>query len=54
MHVEESSAFKIIPSINGDEWLSPWGLINSGQLEGDYKDLLISMLEFEILYRSNS
>ena len=43
MHVEKSSAFKIIPSINGDEWLSPWGLINSGQLEGDYNDLLVSL-----------
>ena len=46
MHVEESSAFKIIPSISGDEWLSPWGLINSGQLEGDYKDLLISLQSY--------
>ena len=43
MHVEKSSAFKIIPSINGDEWLSPWGLINSGQLEGNYNDLLVSL-----------
>ena len=43
MHVEKSSAFKIIPSINGGEWLSPWGLINSGQLEGDYNDLLVSL-----------
>ena len=50
MHIEKSSTFKIIPLVDGDEWISPWELINSGQLEGDYNDLLISL---ENYVRSN-
>ena len=37
-------------NIDENEWISPWGLINSGQLEGDYNELLISL---ENYIRSN-
>ena len=43
MHIERSNVFKIIPSLDSNDWISPWELINSGQLEGTYNDLLISL-----------